>query len=370
MPLMKSLSDGIERLRSSPIIVGLALLVAAVGAIASFTDSIGKLSELFSRSGPEAARAELSKLEIPFTAETMQQKAREGDLVAVKKLLKAGMPADAISENADNEGNITALAEAAKRGDLPMVQTLLANHADPSAAVEAAADRGRTEVLQVLLKQQMSEKAIRAALVAAARSMKLDAVRGLAAQLANPKPAVSEALWIMSQPNGWGDEDRAALNRTLFQLGADPNVADEDGMTPLMVAADGSSAAQVRMLLEAGASASANARCACPSFFDGGWTALGLAARRSDTDMVIRLIAAGADVNVSNAKGETPLMLATARPNIEAVKALLRAGADVKAKANNGDTALDIASRGYAWPDRTVHFPEMVDLLSSYAGKR
>jgi hypothetical protein len=86
--------------------------------------------------------------------------------------------------------------------------------------------------------------------------------------------------------------------------------------------------------------------------------------------MATRLIASGADVNVRNAAGETPLMLATGRPNIEAVKALLQTSADVKAKAMNGDTALDIASRGYVWPDRTVHSPEIVDLLSSYAGKR
>jgi ankyrin repeat protein len=369
MSLMKSLSDGIEKLRNNPIIVGLALLVAAVGAIASFTDSLGKLSEFFSRPGPEAARIELSKLEIPFTAESIQQKAHDGDLAGVKELLQAGMPADAVSENADSDSpNLTALAEAAVRGDVPMVQTLLANHADPSAAVKAAATHGHTEVLQILLKHQASEKAIRAALISAAYNMKLDPVRVLAAQLADPKPAVSRALRVMSQGNGWGDEDMVALHRTLFDLGADPNMADDAGITPLMVAADGSSAAHVGMLLEAGASV--NTRCVCPNYFGGGWTALGLAAQRTDADIVARLIVAGADVNVSNAAGETPLMLATGRPEIKAVKALLEAGADVRAKAKNGDTALDIASRGYVWPDRIVHSPQMVDLLSSYAGKR
>ncbi len=38
MPVMKSLSDGMEKLRNNPVVVGLALLGAAVGAIASFTD--------------------------------------------------------------------------------------------------------------------------------------------------------------------------------------------------------------------------------------------------------------------------------------------------------------------------------------------
>ena len=284
MPLMQSLSDGIEKLRNNPIIVGIALLVAAVGAVASFTDFLGKLSDLFSRPGPEEARVELSRLAIPFTAESIQQRAHDGDLAAVKKLLQAGMPADAVSEDAGSDSpNITALAEAAVRGDVPMVQTLLANHADPSAAVKPAAAHGHTDVLQILLKHQVSEKAIRAALISAAYNMNLDAVRALAAQLADPKPAVSRALWIMSQMDSWGDKEMIALDRTLFQLGADPNMADEDGITPLMVAADGSSAAQVGMLLEAGASA--NTRCVCPNYSGGGWTALGLAARRTDLDI-------------------------------------------------------------------------------------
>ncbi len=209
---------------------------------------------------------------------------------------------------------------------------------------------------------------MREALIAAAFRMKLDAVRMLAARLADPKYALSEALWRTSQPNGWGAEELIELSHTLFQLGADPNYVGDDGITPLMLAAEGSSPEQVRMLIEAGATA--NARCTCPNLFGGGWTALGLAAHAADTDKVIRLIAAGADVNVRNAAGETPLILATRRPNMEAVKALLQANADVKVRARNGQTAVDIATRGYAWPDRTVHFPELVELLSSYAGKR
>jgi ankyrin repeat protein len=369
MQVMKSLSDGIEKLRSNPIIAALVLIIAVVTAVASFTDSVSKIAELFPRSGGEAARADLSRLGIPFTAASLQQKARDGDLIAVEKLLQAGMPADAISENdeSDNE-NLPALAEAAARGDVAMVRTLLAKHADPSAAVKAAAAHGHTEVLQMLLKQQASEDAIREALVSAAYNMKLDDVRVLAAQLADPKPAVSWALWVMSQSNGWGDKDMIALDRTLFQLGADPNLADEDGITPLMVAANGNSVAQVAMLLEAGASA--NARCVCPNYSNGGWTALGLAARKGDADKTIRLIAAGADVNIRNAEGDTPLILATRRPSLEAVKALLEAGADVTARGRNGDRAIDIAARGYVWPDQTVYHPKLVELLSSYDGKR
>jgi ankyrin repeat protein len=172
----------------------------------------------------------------------------------------------------------------------------------------------------------------------------------------------------MCGPNGWGAAELIALDRTLFQLGANPNTADADGITPLMLVAEGGPVERVSELLEAGAVA--NARCACPDWFGGGWTALGLAARDGDADKVVRLIAAGADVNVRNAEGDSPLILATRRPSLEAVKALLKAGADVKARARNGDSAVAIAARGYVWPDRTVYHPELVQLLSSYGGER
>jgi ankyrin repeat protein len=197
--------------------------------------------------------------------------------------------------------------------------------------------------------------------------MKLDAVRLLAAQLADPKKTLSKALWRMSDSDGWGDEELAVLDRSLVQLGADPNFADADGVTPLMVAARGGAAAQVRALLEAGATA--NARCACSDYQGGGWTPLSLAARNGDAEKVSRLIAAGADVNARNGEDETALILATRRPNIDAVKALLKAGADVKARARNGENAVDIAAKGYVWPDKTVYFPELVQLLSSYGSQ-
>jgi ankyrin repeat protein len=369
MSLLKSLSDGMEKLRSNPIIVALVLFVAGVTALASFTESVGNLTELFARPTPEAARAELSKLGIPYTAESLQGKARDGDLTAVKKLLQAGLPADAVSETAGSDApNEPALAEAAGRGDLAMVQTLLASHADPNAGVKPAAVHAHNAVLQLLLKQQTSERTIQEALISAASEMKPDVVRMLAARLANPKPALSEALWRMSQSTGWGAAELTALDRALFQLGADPNTADVDGITPLMLAAESGPAEQVRVLIEAGANA--NARCTCPDFFGGGWTALGLAARANDADKVTRLIAAGADVNARNAEGETPLILASRHPNMEAIKALLKANADVQVRAGNGQNAVDIASRGYVWPDKTVYFPELVQLLSSYAGKR
>ena len=92
--------------------------------------------------------------------------------------------------------------------------------------------------------------------------------------------------------------------RQLIQDGADVNAKDEDGWTPLMLAA----------------------------------------AHNSNPEVLKVLIEAGADVNAKDTDGLTPLMLAAQHnPNPKALTALLEAGADAKAKNNEGKTALDCA---------------------------
>ncbi len=115
MPLLQSLSDGMEKLRSNPVIVALVLLIAAVTTLASFTNSVSKLTEILAPQTPGAARAELSKLGIPFTPESLQEKARDGDLVAVRKLLQAGLPADAVAENAGSDDDISRHSQKRRR---------------------------------------------------------------------------------------------------------------------------------------------------------------------------------------------------------------------------------------------------------------
>jgi ankyrin repeat protein len=394
------LSNAVARIRKHPLIVALALLMAAVSALASFTDAVTVLAKLVAKPGPEAARAQLATLGIPFTPAALQESARNRDHEAVKLLLRAGMGADAVAErdgepqgmpalihaaingdlamletllaaNADVDGvseGKTALAEAAGRGDRASVEMLLAAKADVNVedgvAAQAAAYRGHIDVLLRLLEEGPSEKTFQESTISAAAGLQHDVVRLLAARMADPEEASSRALWHMSGASGYSDEDVVAINRLLLELGADPNTTQSEGETPLMRAASDRRPEVVAGLLAGGANV--NARCTCPQLDHGDWTPLGLAITFSDLDTVERLIAAGADPNVRYREGDTPLILAARLPNVDMVRALLKAGADVNARGKDGDSALDIASRGYRWFGETVQRPDIVELLSTY----
>ncbi|WP_340588804.1 ankyrin repeat domain-containing protein [Erythrobacter alti] len=92
--------------------------------------------------------------------------------------------------------------------------------------------------------------------------------------------------------------------RWLLQEGANPNIADNSGRTPLIVAA------------EAG-------------FLDG----------------VEVLLRRGARVDVANATGETPLIAAVHARNIELMEVLLAGGADPDRTDNAGRSARDYAGQ-------------------------
>jgi ankyrin repeat protein len=106
----------------------------------------------------------------------------------------------------------------------------------------------------------------------------------------------------------------------LIRDGADVNARNNDGWTPLMLAAGHSTSPEiVTVLLEKGA--------AIESRDDFGLTPLLLAARSSHSkspEIVRLLLDKGAEVNASNSYGITPLMFAT---NPEIIKILKAAGA-------------------------------------------
>jgi hypothetical protein len=93
--------------------------------------------------------------------------------------------------------------------------------------------------------------------------------------------------------------------KRLIALGVDPNLGDEEGVTPLHVAAREQSAAAVRALLDMGAAVD-------PQDWEG-WTPLGVSLPRSingDGETVTALLIAGADPNRPNNAGNTPRELA------------------------------------------------------------
>ena len=101
--------------------------------------------------------------------------------------------------------------------------------------------------------------------------------------------------------------------------------SDQEGLTPLMVAAgEGAGAATVELLLAAGSDVNA----APPS----GWTALMQAAMSGDVPTILALCAAGASLEPRDREmGIGPLALASFNGHLAAAEALLAAGADMKA---------------------------------------
>lgn len=90
--------------------------------------------------------------------------------------------------------------------------------------------------------------------------------------------------------------------RFLLAKGANPNLADRNGTTPLQLASNF------------------------------GWS-----------EGVEILVGRGASINTSNSAGETPLISAVHRRDLDLVRVLLKAGADPKRSDNSGRNARDYA---------------------------
>ena len=130
-----------------------------------------------------------------------------------------------------------------------------------------------------------------------------------------------------------GDAETAAA-----LLAADPALiasTDEEGLTPLHLAALGRNAELVKALLAQGAPVDARDATAR--------TPLHYAAMGGDADTIALLLEAGATVDARDVRGETPLHVAGRRMRAAAAGLLLDAGADVNARNAEGQTPLLLA---------------------------
>ncbi len=123
----------------------------------------------------------------------------------------------------------------------------------------------------------------------------------------------------------------------LISQGADVNIADKGGNTPLMLAARWGYVSIVTMLLDHGALPD---KVRSPK----GRTSLMIAcAYYSNLDICKMLVDKGADVNLTANDGTTSLMLAAQFGKVQIVSYLLSKGANPSLKDNSGKTALDYA---------------------------
>ena len=169
---------------------------------------------------------------------------------------------------------------------------------------------------------------------------------------------------VSAMPEGNAPERTLITPTKLKDIDAEVNAQDDDGYTPLMVAAKNGDTDTVKFLIDAGADLNAqgadlNAHNKCNAilrltvankngymaaeenghtdtvYYDRNYdrnTALILAVENGHTDIVKLLIDAGADLNAKNYFHDTPLIKAIYYGRIDIVKLLIDAGANLNAE--------------------------------------
>ena len=242
----------------------------------------------------------------------------------------------------------TALIDAARNDDHGTAVALLAERADPNHAesdgttplhwavhhddadlvarlLEAGAD---VDVANDYGATPMSEAAV------AANVAVLEALLEAGADVDSPNADGQTSLMVVAR----GGNTAAA--KLLIERGADVNAREQrKGQTPLMWAVAQSHPTMVGLLLEHGAEVDARstvnewermvtAEPRQKNLMPGGFTPLLYAAREGCLDCAKRLVAAGAQIDLTDPDGVTPLLSALLNAHFDTAKYLLEAGAN------------------------------------------
>jgi ankyrin repeat protein len=122
------------------------------------------------------------------------------------------------------------------------------------------------------------------------------------------------------------------IAKLLIQHGADINVQDKNGMTPLLICAWSNQHEVFKILVETGADLNAKDRS--------GSTALSLSLTQSAANNLDILLRHGDSPNQQFSDGTTPLMVACRECNPAGVELLLAHGADITARDSAGRDAI------------------------------
>ena len=336
--------------------------------------------------------------------------ARGGDLGLIELLLDAGATADA----RDEKGN-TALVQAVTGGRTEAVEMLLDADADPNLADDrgvtpliAAGSSGEFTLFEALLDggadPNARSKDGETALIGAALRGDMDKLdllleAGVDLDLQNRE---GDTALHAAVRRDWSTNEERAASRTgdshlrepnftvaaLLDAGADPNVANAKGETPLFTAIDKAHVGNAGALLAGGADPivqnekgetpivkaalapktssstdrygrdfkdrtrdilgllieAARGSAGLDLKNEDGLTALMLAAREGMDDAVGALIDGGAGLDVRDAHGFTALIVMADKNRLEPARAMLDAGADPNIQTDAGYTALMYAT--------------------------
>ena len=317
-----------------------------------------------------AARAELTRLGVDYTAAAFVSAASGGRLAQVKLFVQAGMSVDAT-----DSGGIAALLWAALNGHLEVVKYLVGQGASLTAtyplndytALHYAAYMGRLEMVKYLVGAGADVNTTAGG----------DTPHSLA--VAVGETAVAEYLYPLTPRGRLESAGFAFTTQAFVEAAAEGNASavslfvaagmDKEGKavvtiagngrerTALHAAAAGGHLAVVTFLVNAGASVSST---------DGsGGTALHAAVGSGNLAIVTLLVSNGAAVNAKDSYSETPLYHAASYGHLAIVTHLVDNGADVTIASHDGLVPYGVArllghakSSGWysLWDKTTVAF--------------
>lgn len=255
----------------------------------------------------------------------------------------------------DLRGN-TPLHYAALKGNVELVRLLLERGADPfalntagEAPADLAAEKGHAQVAQVIKSWRRAKErggvpereTVEAVSVAGLEGELFEAVRrgdarrveGLLEKGADPNCRDENGLTPLHIAAKFG---RVEIIRRLVTKGADPNARGRNSATPLHLAAESGQEEAARLLVELGADV--NARD------ESGRTPLHYAAMAGHFKVAALLLERGADANAREwVRGDTPLHAAVAAGHVDVARLLLERGADPNARNADGFTPLHYA---------------------------
>jgi serine/threonine-protein phosphatase 6 regulatory ankyrin repeat subunit B len=243
----------------------------------------------------------------------------------------------------------TQLIQAAEKGDIQTVQTLLASGAEVNAAntygvtaLMMAASKGHKDIVKALLEKgadvNVQNNKGQTLLLLAAWEGDIELAKILLEQGADlhaaERPTSITPIWFAAQ-RGYVE-----MVELFLEKGADINVPGKNGVTPLTIAAENGRVEVVKLLLERGAEIDAVGT--------GGATALKMASYFGHLETVRLLLEKGACIEVASSKGGPALYGASLSGHVEVVKLLLSHGANVDSTSKpDGTTLLAAVSRGH-----------------------